>query len=59
MRFHADPLYGTWSPNTAVVSIGAERRCVEAGQDRTRQAHITVLPVGIGCVSTNAFLYTP
>ena len=26
MRFHSDPLYSTWNPATAVVSIGASRR---------------------------------
>lgn len=28
MRYHADPLYGCWTPRTAVVSIGAARRFV-------------------------------
>mmetsp|Transcript_39677 Transcript_39677/g.88163 ORF Transcript_39677/g.88163 Transcript_39677/m.88163 type:complete len:200 (+) Transcript_39677:696-1295(+) len=28
MRFHVDPLYGCWTPNTAVVSLGQTRRFV-------------------------------
>lgn len=28
MRFHVDPLYDCWSPNSAVVSIGETRRFV-------------------------------
>ncbi|KAG1660596.1 hypothetical protein FOA52_003027 [Chlamydomonas sp. UWO 241] len=28
MRFHADPLYGMWEPETAVVSIGQARRFI-------------------------------
>ena len=28
MRFHSDPLYGCWTPNTSVVSIGETRRFV-------------------------------
>ena len=28
MRYHADPLYGCWTPNTAVVSIGQTRKFV-------------------------------
>jgi len=38
MRFHSDPLYNCWTPNTAVVSIGAPRRfafrCTENFQVR-------------------------
>ena len=28
MRYHADPLYGCWSPNAAVVSIGQTRKFI-------------------------------
>lgn len=28
MRFHVDPLYEVWTPNSAVVSIGAKRQFI-------------------------------
>lgn len=28
MRYHADPLYGCWTPNAAVVSIGQTRKFI-------------------------------
>jgi alkylated DNA repair dioxygenase AlkB len=28
MRYHADPLYGSWTPRTAVVSLGSTRQFV-------------------------------
>lgn len=28
MRYHEDPLYGCWAPESAVVSLGATRRFV-------------------------------
>lgn len=28
MRYHVDPLYGCWTPNTAVVSVGATRQFI-------------------------------
>ena len=38
MRYHADPLYGCWTPRTAVVSLGDTRTFVfrEANDHNTR-----------------------
>jgi alkylated DNA repair dioxygenase AlkB len=46
MRFHVDPLYKTWTPNTAVVSIGHTRTFVfRAMEDHSRR---WVYPVANG-----------
>lgn len=43
MRFHADPLYGAWETETAVVSIGQARRFIfRAASDVTSRWEYTV-----------------
>lgn len=47
MRFHSDPLYQRWTPNTAVVSLGATRTFIfrTANDYSTRQApSLALLP---------------
>lgn len=42
MRYHADPLYATWTPETSVVSIGVPRRFVfrETNDHSRRWAYV-------------------
>ena len=42
MRFHTDPLYGKWTSDTSVVSVGATRRFVfrEATDSTSRYRYV-------------------